>query len=64
VPLIMFLPITFITDKALYTMAMLVGIHNLVNIPLLCAIFSDNRMWPGGFMVEEEEWVIGDVSFQ
>jgi hypothetical protein len=60
----MFLPIAFIPDKVLYTMAALVGIHNSVNIPLLCAIFSDNRMWPGGFTVREEEWVIGDISFQ
>ena len=60
----MLLPIFFIVDKILYTPATPAGIYNFVNVPLLRAIFSDNRMWPGWFSVREKEWVIGDIPLQ
>ena len=60
----MLLPIFFIADKVLYTPATVARIYNFVDVPLLCAIFSDNRMWPGWFLVREKEWVIGNISLQ
>ena len=60
----MLLSISFIVNKILYTPAMPVGIYNFVNVPLLCAIFSDNRMWLAWFSVREKEWVIEDISLQ
>ena len=60
----MLLPISFIADKVLYTPATAACIYNFVNVPLLCAVFGDNRMWLGWFLVREKEWVIGDISLQ
>ena len=60
----MLLSISFIVDKVLYTPVMPVGIYNFVNVPLLCAVFSDDRTWPGWFSVREKEWVIGDILLQ
>ena len=60
----MFLTISFIMDKVLYTSAASASIHNFVNVPLLCAILGDDRSWPGRFSVREEKRVVGDVSFE
>lgn len=40
------------------------GIHDFVDVPLLGAIFSDDRPWAGWFSVREEEGVVRDVSLQ
>lgn len=62
-PLVMFFPISFITDKVLYTPATSACIHYFVDVPLLSAVFSDNWHWLSWFPVREEEWVVGDISF-
>jgi hypothetical protein len=59
-----FSPIAFIADEVLYASATAAGIYNFVNVPLLSAVFGDNRPWAGRFPVREEEGVIGDVSLQ
>jgi hypothetical protein len=59
-----FFSIAFITDKVLYTLAMAVGIHNFVDVPLLGAVFGDYGLWAGWFPVREEEGVVGDVSLE
>ena len=60
----MFFPVAFVSDKILCASAMAVGIHNFVDIPLLGAVFSDDRPWACQFPVREEEGVVGDVSLQ
>jgi hypothetical protein len=58
-----FLPLSVIMDKVLYTPATSACIHDFVNVPFLSAVFSDDRPWPGRLTVREEEWVVWDVSF-
>ena len=59
----MFSSVSFIVYEVLYASAPPVGIHYFVDVPLLCAIFSDNGHWLGRLPVREEEWVVGDISF-
>ena len=39
-------------------------IHNFVNVPLLCAIFSNDGPWSGQLTIREEEGVVQDVPLQ
>jgi hypothetical protein len=63
-PLIVFLPIPLVTDKVLYSSATSACIHDLVNVPLLGAIFGDDGPWASRFSIGEEEGVVGDVPFE
>lgn len=60
----MFSPVAFVAYEVLYPTAAAAGIHNLVNVPLLSAVFGDDRPWAGRFPVREEEGVVRDVSLQ
>ena len=60
----MFFSIALVAYEVLYAAAPLTGIHYLVNVPLLGAVFSDYRSWSGLFAIREEEGVVGDVPFK
>ena len=57
----MFSAIAFIAYEVLYSLAVPMGIHYLVDVPLLSAVFSDYGSGSSGFLIGEEERVIGDV---
>jgi hypothetical protein len=59
-----FSPVAFVADEVLYASATVVGIYNFVDVPLLSAVFGDNRPWASRFLVREEEGVVRDVSLQ
>jgi hypothetical protein len=63
-PLIVFLPIPLITHEVLYSPATSACIHNLVDVPLLGSIFSDDGPWASKFSIGEEEGVVRDVPFE
>ena len=63
-PFIVFSSVALIVYEVLYAVAPLMGIHYLVDVPLLGAVFSDYRSRSGWFMIREEEGVIGDVLFK
>ena len=63
-PFIVFFSVALVAYEVLYAVAPLTGIHYLVDVPLLSAVFSDYRSRLGWFAIREEEGVVGDVPFK
>ena len=57
----MFSAIAFVVYKVLYSSAAPIGIHYLVDVPLLSAVFGDYGSGSSGFPIGEEERIVGDV---
>jgi hypothetical protein len=56
--------ISLIADEVLYSLATSACIHDLVYVPFLGAILSDDRAWASWFSIREKEWVIGDIALE
>jgi hypothetical protein len=59
-----FFAVSLIADEVLNSSAALACIHNLVDVPFLGAIFSNDGAWASWFSIGEKEWVVGDIALE